>query len=53
MDAGVKEIQAGMKAVFGVATAKINTFIRNGKKFAIVQLKDSKAIDLATQLGII
>ncbi len=47
------EIKDAFEKIFGVKVGKIKTFVRKNRKYAYVQLKDSKAIDLATRLGIV
>lgn len=46
-----REIQEAFEKLFQVKIASVKTFIRKNRKYAYLQLKDSKAIDLATQLG--
>ncbi len=48
------EIKKEIEEMFEVKVDKINTLIRNNKKYAYVKLKqDYPAIDVATKLGLI
>lgn len=46
------EIKAAFEKLFNVKVSSIRTFIRNNQKYAYITLKESKAIDLATKLGV-
>ena len=47
------EIKEAVEELFKVKVLKVNTLINNGKKKAYVKLsKDTPAIDVATQLGL-
>ena len=45
------EIKKLIEETFKIKVSHINSFIRKNKKYAYIQLKGSKAIDLATKLG--
>lgn len=48
------DIKKEVEEIFSVKVEKIRTIIRNGKKYAYVQLnKANPAIDVATKLGLI
>lgn len=47
-----KEIKEAFEKLFQVKASMIRTFVRNNRKYAYIKLKDSKAIDLATKLGV-
>lgn len=47
------DIKKAVEDLFKVKVVKVNTLIQRGEKKAYVQLsKDSKAMDVATQLGL-
>lgn len=47
------QIKKAVEDLFKVKVAGVNTMIQKGRKKAYVQLsKDSKALDVATQLGL-
>ena len=48
-----KEIKEAFEKIFSVKASEVTTFIRKNRKYAYIKLKGSKAIDLATKLGII
>ncbi|MBI4439114.1 50S ribosomal protein L23 [Candidatus Woesearchaeota archaeon] len=51
--ASKKQVKEAIEAVFKVKVDSVKTFIVNGEKRAYVRLKkDSPAIDVATQLGL-
>lgn len=47
-----KEIKEEFEKLFDVKISSLKTFIRGNQKYAYLKLKDSKAIDLATKLGV-
>lgn len=47
-----KEIKEDFEKLFQVKVAEIKTYVRKNKKYAYIKLKDSKALDLATKLGV-
>lgn len=48
------EIKKEVEELFGVKVKKVNTLIKNNKKYAYVKLNiKNPAIDVATKLGII
>ena len=48
------DVKKAVESVFKVKVVRVNTYIIGGKKKAYVRLgKDSPAIDIATQLGMV
>ncbi len=48
------EIKKAVEAMFSIKVESVNTFINQGKKKAYVKIsKDTPAINIATQLGLI
>ena len=48
------EIKKEIEKIFNVKVEKVNTLVRNNKKYAYIKLnKNNPAIDVATKLGMI
>lgn len=47
-----KEIKDAFEKLFQVKVASVRTFIRNNQKYAYIKIKEGKALDLATKLGV-
>ena len=51
---GKEEIKKQIEEMFSVKVEKVNTLVKNNKKYAYIKLKqDYPAIDVATKLGLI
>ena len=49
-----REIKKQIEEMFSVKVEKVNTLVKNNKKYAYIKLKqDYPAIDVATKLGLI